>query len=238
MCLVEWYLFLKFVVCSCVLDITKNLIFFVSFIISEYIKSFFFVFVVYYFIMLLPVVFLVRLHRVFIKSEFLDVGSGRYLSAANQPSIILIFKNLGVWGDGLLCLLCFVLSVFFERLCGLFVVVVLVIDFAVNWWDGFSCLFVMFCFLGVIDWMVAGIVCRDCLMWLIVPVGCFYWTVVILWEIRKIKVWRCIAMLLLLNPMSKWVRSDPCGCFFWFWWVLFVVKTFSCSERRFASGTS
>ena len=66
----------------------------------------------------------------------------------------------------------------------------------------------------------------------------FYWTVVILWERRRIKVWRCIATLLLLNSMSKWVRSDPCGCFFWFWWVLFVVKTFSCSERRFASGTS
>lgn len=31
--------------------------FFVRFILSEYIKSFFFVFVVYYFIMLLPVVF-------------------------------------------------------------------------------------------------------------------------------------------------------------------------------------
>ena len=73
------------------------------------------------------------------------------------------------------CCVCYVLfwACFFERLCGLFVVVVLVIDFAVNWWDGFSCLFVMFCFLGVIDWMVAGIVCRDCLMWLIVPVGCF-----------------------------------------------------------------
>lgn len=83
-----------------------------SFILSEYIKSFFFVFVVYYFIMLLPVVFLVRLHHVFIKSEYLDAGSGKYLLAANQPAIILIFKNLGVWCDGLLCLLCFVLSVF------------------------------------------------------------------------------------------------------------------------------
>ena len=39
----------------------------------------------------------------------------------------------------------------------------------------------------------------------------FYWTVVILCERRKIKVWRCIATLLLLNPMSKWVRSDSNG---------------------------
>ena len=67
------------------------------FILSEYIKSFFFVFVVYYFIMLLPVVFLVRLQRVFIKSEYLDVGLWKYLSASNQPAIILIFKNLGIW---------------------------------------------------------------------------------------------------------------------------------------------
>ena len=74
-----------------------------------------------------------RLHCGFIKSEYLDVGSGKYLSAANQPAIILMFKNLGVCHDGLLCLLCFVLGVFLiERLCGLFVVVVLVIDFAVN----------------------------------------------------------------------------------------------------------
>ena len=74
-----------------------------------------------------------RLHRGFIKSEYLDVGSGKYLSAANQSAIILIFKNLGVWRDGLLCLLCFVLSAFLiERLCGLFVVVVFVIDFTID----------------------------------------------------------------------------------------------------------
>ena len=66
-----------------------------------------------------------RLHRVFIESEYLDVGSGKYFSAANQPANILIFKNLGVLCDGLLCLLCFVLRAFLvERLCGLFVVIV------------------------------------------------------------------------------------------------------------------
>ena len=52
-----------------------------------------------------------RLHCGFIKSEYLGVGSGKYFSAANQPAIILMFKNLGVWCDGLLCSLCFVLSV-------------------------------------------------------------------------------------------------------------------------------
>ena len=39
----------------------------------------------------------------------------------------------------------------------------------------------------------------------------FCWTVVILWERRKIMVGRCIAMLPLLNPVSKWVRSDSNG---------------------------
>ena len=39
----------------------------------------------------------------------------------------------------------------------------------------------------------------------------FYWTVVILCERRKIKVWRCIATLLLLNPVSKRVRADSNG---------------------------
>lgn len=74
-----------------------------------------------------------RFHCVFIEGEYLDVGSGKNLSAANQPAIILIFKNLGVWCDGLLCLLCFVLSVLLiERLCGLFVVVVSVIDFTID----------------------------------------------------------------------------------------------------------
>lgn len=59
-----------------------------------------------------------RLHCVFIKSGYLDVGSGKNLSAANQPAIILIFKNLGVWRDVLLSLLCFVLGVFLFGECG------------------------------------------------------------------------------------------------------------------------
>lgn len=71
------------------------------------------------------------------------------------------------------CLLCFVLSVFWLRDFGLFYLIV--------WFD----------------WLFRLVV--------------FYWTVVILWERRKIKVWRCIAMLPLLNPMSKRVRSDSNG---------------------------
>lgn len=101
------------------------------FILSEYIKSFFFVVVVYYFIMLLPVVFFAALRRVFIESEYLDVGLWKYLSAANQSAIILIFKKS--W-----CIIrlyvVFVLRVFLiERLCGLFVVIVCVIDFTIDW---------------------------------------------------------------------------------------------------------
>lgn len=66
--------------------------------------------------------------------------------------------------------------------------------------DWFCC-WLMWLLLGLIvpaDW-------SDCLFWL------FCWTVVILWERRKIMVGRCIATLLLLNLMLKWVRSDSNG---------------------------
>lgn len=63
----------------------------------------------------------------------------------------------------------------------------------------------MFCFGRVFDWEIL-----DCLLWL------FLWLILRLidevwWARRKIKVWRCIAMLPLLNPVSKWVRSDSNG---------------------------
>lgn len=59
------------------------------------------------------------------------MGSGKNLSAANQPAIILIFKNLGVI---IRSYVVFVLRAFLiERLCGLFVVVVSVIDFTIDW---------------------------------------------------------------------------------------------------------
>ena len=107
-----------------------------------------------------------RLHCGFIKSEYLDVGSGKYLSAANQPAIILIFKKS--W-----CII---------RLYVVFVLRAFMIE---RFW-------IVWC-----DWLFRLVV--------------FCWTVVILWERRKIMDWRCIAMLPLLNPMLKWVHSDPCG---------------------------
>ena len=64
-----------------------------------------------------------RLHCGFIKSEYLDVGSGKYLSAANQTAIILIFKNITFFRN---CLLCLSLGVFYREIvwvvcCGFFV---------------------------------------------------------------------------------------------------------------------
>ena len=82
-----------------------------------------------------------RLHCGFIKSEYLGVGSGKYFSAANQPSIIIILKIL-VYGV-IVCCVCFdclFWAFFIDRLCGLFVV----IDFTIDWWDSLSCLFFMF----------------------------------------------------------------------------------------------
>lgn len=157
-----------------------------SFILSEYMKSFFFVFVVHYFIMLLPVVFFVRLRWVFIKSVFV-VGS-----EAVAICDIIIFKKS--W-----CIIrlyvVFVLRAFLiERLCGLFVVVVFVIDFAVDWW-------------GLVSKKKNKGLTVHCNVAFVKP----YVKMSVVWSMR-------------LN--------------FWFWWILFVVKTFSCFERRFASGTS
>lgn len=138
---------------------------------------------------------------------------------------------------------CVCLWVFFiERLCGLFVV----IDFTIDWWNSFSCLFWRFVwvcfdwmivdrFLLLLLWFINMIVYCDWLFivkefWLsdcglfdvvvfvidFAVVWCnfvlvFYWTAVILWERRKIKVGRRIAMLPLLNPVSKRVRSGSSG---------------------------
>lgn len=74
-----------------------------SFILSEYIKSFFFVFVVCYFIMLLPVVFSCRLHCGFIKSVF-AVGSEEVAVGDT-----LIFKIIAFFRN---CLLCLSLGIF------------------------------------------------------------------------------------------------------------------------------
>lgn len=97
----------------------------------------------------------------------------------------------------------FILGVFLiERLCGLFVVVFLWLILRLI--DEMVC---RVCFEGLFFGLFFLIVWFDWLFRLVV----FYWTVVILCERRKIKVWRCIATLLLLNPVSKWVRSDSNG---------------------------
>ena len=48
---------------------------------------------------------LLRLHCVFIESEYLDVSSGKNLSVANQPAIILIFENIAFFV--IACCVCF-----------------------------------------------------------------------------------------------------------------------------------
>ena len=140
------------------------------------------------------------------------MGSGKYFSAANQPAIILMFKNLGVWCDGLLCSLCFVLSVLlierfwivFSDCCFMWLILRLIDEMVFR-----------VCFNGlferVFDWMVAGIVFL--IVWFVwlFRLVVFCWTVVILWVRRKIIVWRCIARLPLLNPVLKWVCSDSNG---------------------------
>lgn len=179
-----------------------------------------------------------RLYCGFIKGEYLDVGLWKYLSAANQSAIILIFKILvyGVMG----CCVCYN-GLFWERFwlrdvgCLLWF---FVIDFTFDWWDSFSCLLVMFCFLGVIDWMVAGIVCCDFLMWLIVPVGCFLLNGCDFVRKKKNKGLTVHCNVAFVKPYVKMSALWFKRLIFWFGRVLFVVKTFSCSERRFASGAS
>lgn len=167
MCLVAWYLLFEICRLFLCLRYNQNLLFFCAFHIIRIYKKFLFVFVVYYFTMLFLWFFLVYLRWVFIISLF-AVGSEEV-----AVGDIIIFKNLGVWGDGLLCLLCFILGVFFiRRLCGLFVVAVFVIDFTIDWREIVFVFVLTVCFLVVFDWEIL-----DCLLWLflwlIVPVGCF-----------------------------------------------------------------
>lgn len=100
---------------------------------------------------------------------------------------------------------------FIGRLCGLFVVVFLWMILRLIYEIVFRvCFEGLFFWVFLIEWLrglFVVIVWFDWLFRLVV----FCWTVVILWKRRKIKVWRCIAMLPLLNPMSKWVRSDSSG---------------------------
>ena len=95
---------------------------------------------------------------------------------------------------------------------------------------------------GLFVWLILRlideIVFSDCLIWLIVPVGCFLLNGCDF--VRKKKNYgrtvHCnVAFVKSYVKMSAlWFKR----LIFWFVRVLFVVKTFSCSERRFASGTS
>ena len=173
-----------------------------SFILSEYIKSFFFVFVVYYFTMLFLWFFLVYLRWVFIISLF-AVGSEEV-----AVGDIIIFKNIAFFRN---CLSCLFWAFLIERLCGLFVMVGLwLILRLIDEMVFHVCLLCFVLNVLLIEWLCGMfflIVWCDWLFRLVV----FCWTVVILWERRKIKVWRCVAMLPLLNSMSKWVRFDSSG---------------------------
>ena len=145
---------------------------------------------------------LVYLRWVFMKGVF-AVGS-----EAVAVCDIIIFKNIAFCRN---CLLCLFWACFWLRDC-----VGCLLWFFCDWfYDWLMRWFVVFvlkvCFLNVFDWVVAGIVFSDCLIWLIVPVGCFF--VEWLWFCEKEKDYgrTCIAMLPLLNPVSKWVRSDSNG---------------------------
>ena len=103
-----------------------------------------------------------------------------------------------------------------------------------------SCLFVIFCFGRVFDWEILDCF-LDCSFWLFDLIDCSDWLFFIerLCFLRKKKNYgRTVhCKFPLLNPMSKWVRSDSRfkRLIFWFGRVLFVVKTLLCSERRFAN---
>ena len=109
-----------------------------------------------------------------------------------------------------------------------------VIDFTIDWWDGFSCLFVMFCFERVLIERM-WIVLSDCLIWLIVPVGCFLLNGCDFVRKKKNKGLTVHCIVAFVKPYVKMSADWFKRLIFWFGRVLFVVKTFSCSERRFAN---
>ena len=177
---------------------------------------------------------LLRLHCVFIKIEYLDVGSGKYFLAANQSAIILILKILvyGVMG----CCVCYN-GLFWERFwlrdcvdCLLWLFFVWFYDWLIRWFFVFVCYVLFWAY-----YWLSG--CVDCLSWLIVPVGCFLLNGCDFERKKKNLGLSVHCNAAVVKPCVKmsviWFKRLN----FWFWWILFVVKTFSCSERRFASGT-
>ena len=131
------------------------------------------------------------------------------------------------------------------------VVVVLMVCFGCGFdWEIFDCLSWLFvwlilrwideivfrvCFLVVFDWMVVGIVFSDCLIWLIVPVGCFLLNGCDFVRKKKNYGRTVHCKVAVVKPCVKksavWFKR----LIFWFGSVLFVVKTLLCSEHRFAN---
>ena len=157
------------------------------------IKSFSFSCLLYYYLKGSMLLCFLLLYWVFIKSVF--VVCLEVVAVCD----ILIFKNIAFFV--IACSVCFERVFDWEIVwvvcCGFFV-----IDFTFDWWDGLSCLFWRFVF-----WIVLS----DCLIWLIVPIGCFLLNGCDF--VRKKKNYgrteHC--KLPLLNPVSKWVRSDSNG---------------------------
>ena len=118
-----------------------------------------------------------RLYWVFIK------GAISVSSKQVAVCVILILKTLHFF-----VFVCYVLfwACFWLRDFGLFVVVVFVIDFTIDWWDGLSCLFWRFVFwMFLIEWLRGLfflIVWFDWLFRLVV----FCWVDVILWERKRL----------------------------------------------------
>ena len=81
----------------------------------------------------------------------------------------------------------------------------------------------------------SGIVCRDCLMWLIVPIGCFLLNVCDFVRKKKNKGLTVHCNIAFVKPYVKMSVFRFKRLIFWFGRVLFVVKMLLCSERRFAN---
>ena len=168
---------------------------------------------------------LVYLRWVFMKGVF-AVGS-----EAVAVCDIIIFKNIAFCRNYLSCLFvmfCFGRVFDWEIVwvvcCGFFV-----IDFTFDWWDGLSCLFWRFVF-----WIVLS----DCLIWLIVPIGCFLLNCCdFVWK-KKNKGLTVHCNVAFVKPYVKMSARWFKRLILWFGRVLFVVKTLLYSERRFASNAS
>lgn len=122
----------------------------------------------------------------------------------------------------------FVLMVCFE---GVFDWEIVWVVFAIDWWDSLSCLFWRFVFwVFLIEWLCG----------LFVDVILFWFFIERLWfgeeEEKFGRTVHCNAAVVkpCVKMSARWFKR----LIFWFGGVLFVVKTFSCSERRFVSSTS